>query len=141
MRKRKGAALPGAIMACGLLLVVSFSVAYLVIHNATLHRLSSIESGYRLDYLSAFNHFKEDNGSLANISSSTFVYTRIVEEDNPNKALIARTKGGQMKFYAIYDFDSNATLAYQTEDFYITVIGEEEYLGGLLPLSKEGGEA
>ena len=139
MRKQKGAALPSAIMVVILLMAVTFGVSYLVIHNATLRRVEANNAAKRVEFAEAYEKFKA-NGEIPAMENSTYVYSKLEEamELTGKKAIIAKTKGGRMDFYAIYDFDGNKTLAYQTEDFYITVIGEKSYLGGLLEMPAGG---
>ena len=130
MRNRKGAALPGAILICTFLMVVTFSVAYLVVHSATIKQIEGIQGDQHLEFESAYRHFKANNGDMSAFSSDSFVYSTLA--DGNVKAVIAKNKGAQMRFYAIHDFSSGKTLAYQTEDFYITVKEGHSYLGGLL---------
>lgn len=133
MRKKKGAALPGAIMLCTLLMAVTFGVAFLVVNAATTSRVESIESAYRLEFESAYHYFLEHK-NIAGFESQTFVYSTL--ESGNTKSVLAKNKAGSLCFYAIVDFDSGATLAYQTSDFYISVKDGKSYLGGLLLMTE-----
>ena len=134
MRKRKGAALPGAVMLGSLLLVVSFSVAYLVVYHSTVGRVESLKSSLRVEFLSNFEKFKKRT-EVGDLSGDKLVYTSLAEGEV--KALIGRNKGGVMQAYGIYDFDTNKVLAYQDSDFYIAVIDGHSYLGGILDMEGE----
>lgn len=134
MRKRKGAALPGAIMLCTLLMAVTFGVAFLVVNAATTSRVESIESAYRLEFESAYRYFLKHDGSIAGFESQTFVYS--VLESGNTKGVLAKNKAGSLCFYAILEFPSKTTLAYQTTDFYISVKDGKSYLGGLLLMTE-----
>lgn len=134
MRKRKGAALPGAVMLGSLLLVVSFSVAYLVVYHSTVGMVASLKSSLRVEFLSNFEKFKEGT-AVGDLSGDKLVYTSLA--DGEVKALIGRNKGGLMQAYGIYDFDTNKVLAYQDSDFYIAVIDGHSYLGGILDMEGE----
>lgn len=133
MRKRKGAALPGAIMLCTLLMAVTFGVAFLVVNAATTSRVESIESAYRLEFESAYHYFRKHE-SIDGFESQTFVYSTL--ESGNMKGVLAKNKAGSLCFYAIIDFDSGTTLAYQTSDFYISVKDGKSYLGGLLLMTE-----
>ena len=136
MRKRKGAALPGAIMLCTLLMAVTFGVAFLVVNAATTSRVESIESAYRLEFESAYHYFLK-NKNIDGFESQTFVYSTIDSLESENTmGVLAKNKAGSLCFYAIIDFDSGATLAYQTSDFYISVKDGKSYLGGLLLMTE-----
>ena len=134
MRKRKGAALPGTMMLCFLLLAVTFSVSYLVIHYATLAKVGRADTSHRVEFVAAFEKFKFGT-PVDEIHSDHFVYSSLEKDDI--KALVAKNKAGQMRHYGIYDFSSGETLAFQSEDFYITVVEGKSYLGGLLLMEEE----
>ena len=130
MRKRKGAALPGAIMICTFLLVVTFGVAFLVVHSATQRQVASVESSYRLEFENAYRYFLTHSEDMSGFESKTFNYSTLKE--GHVKAVLAKNKAGSLRFYAIRDFDTKKTLAYQTSDFYISVKDGKSYLGGML---------
>ncbi len=134
MKKRKGAALPGAIMLCSLLLVVSFSVAYIVVYHATIGRVDSLKSSFHLEFHESFEKFKA-GVAVGEITSENLVYTTV--SDGDVKGLIGRNKGGIMQAYGIYDFAYDQVLAYQESDFYITVVDGHSYLGGILDMEGE----
>ena len=134
MRKRKGAALPGAIMLCSLLLVVSFSVSYLIVYHSTIGKIGSMESALRVEFLESFEKYKAGT-SVGDLRSETLVYTSLLDGDIG--ALIGRNKGGFMKAYGIYDFNTHEVLAYQDANFYIEVRDGHSYLGGILDMEGE----
>ncbi|MCR5348745.1 MAG: hypothetical protein K6E59_03975 [Bacilli bacterium] len=120
MRKRKGAALPAAIMLCMFMLVVTFSVAYLVVHNATLHNLENLDSSLRLEFLASYTKF-QSTGTLAGIESENLDYSSLQADGEVHdiQAFLGKNKGGVLKAYAIYDFTAGETLAYQDREFYL----------------------
>lgn len=137
MRKRKGAALPGAIILCTFLLIVSFGVSYMVVETITLSQLSKIEDDNHLIFSKSYNEFVASDGLLP--SDTTFNWATYYNDGEPTvKALVASSKANnEMKFYTIYDFTNNKTIAYQTDEFYITseIVGNKTtyYLAGLIP--------
>ena len=138
MKKRKGAALPGAIMLCIMLLAVSVTVSFLVVQSALSRRIESLQSGHRLEFETAYRYFIEHDGAAPTDTTLAFRYRAVGTGDQ--KALIGSTIGGEMRFYAIYDFSGEGkTLAYQTSDFYIyhNELDGKDYLGGILPLEDE----
>jgi|GEM_PF-3451094 len=134
MRKAKGAALPGAVLLGSLLLIVTFSVSYLVVYHATIGRIGSLKSTQRVEFAEAFEKYKART-SVGEIISENLVYTSL--SDGDIGALIGRNKGGFMQAYAIYDFSLDALLAYQESDFYIEVRDGHSYLGGILDMEGE----
>lgn len=135
MKKQKAAVLPSAILMCTVLLTVSFVVAYLVVTHATNQRIDALNSSQKVEFAGAYDHFIRNNGDTT-IESDLFTYSKLEEtiEGKDVKGLIAKNKAGTMTFYAIYDFTSHKTLAYQTEDFYIVTVNETSYLGGILEM-------
>ena len=130
MRMRKGAALPTAIIMCVFLLIVTFSVSAFVVQAVSLNNVHKIKSNRNLIYLKSNEEFISSNP----ISDTSFNW-EIYDGENNIKALAAYGKTtDQMVFYSIYDFDNNEQLAYQTSNFYITTVGETEYLGGIVPI-------
>lgn len=140
MRKRKGAALPGAVILCTFLLIVSFTVSYIVIETISLSQYQKIVQSHNLIYQTAHNEFVKNNGALP--TDTTFnweVYEK--EEDTNVKALAAYHKASdELEFYSIYDFEHDELLAYQTSSFYITTttVGEQttKYLGGIVKVTR-----
>ena len=137
MRKQKGAALPGAIILCTFLLVVSFAVSYLVIETVALAKVAKIEADQSLILSNGHNEFVSNGGNIP--SDTTFNWQTYYDEGNPTvKGLVAYAKASQeMKFYSIYDFTNDKLLAYQTKEFYITSenVGNKTtfYLAGIVP--------
>ena len=137
MRKKKGAALPTAIILCMFMLIVSFAVAYLVVDNFTINRISEFDANSELIFLTSHNEYIK-NHDLSDITDTTYEYRNYEKQDNTNiKALVAYQKGNnEMKFYSIYDFehDEVEVLAYQTSNFYITNDGVYDYLAGIVAI-------
>ena len=139
MKKKKGAALPTAIILCMFMLIVTFGVAYLVIDNFTVNRISELDNNAELIFLTSHNEYVKGikANSSADISTiitdTTYVYKEYKKNDDV-RALVAKNLAGEMKFYSVYDFDQDKLLAYQTSDFYITNDGVYDYLGGIVPM-------
>ena len=130
MRKRKGAALPTAIIMCVFLLIISFSVSAFVVQAVSLNNVYRIKSNRNLIYLKSNQEFISGNP----VSDTTLKW-EIYDGENNIKALAAYGRAtDQMVFYSIYDFDNNEQLAYQTSNFYITTVGDVNYLGGIVPI-------
>ena len=55
MRKKKGAALPMAIILCMFMLIVSFAVSYLVVDNFTINRITEFDNNSELVFLTSHN--------------------------------------------------------------------------------------
>ena len=132
MRKKKGAALPTAVILCMFMLVVTFGVTYLVIENFTVNRISEYENTAELIFLTSHNQYVKNNGDKTKITDTTYDYEDYQKEGTDIKALVAYSKNGDMEFYSIYDFNENKLLAYQTSNFYITESG----LGGIVPIEE-----
>ena len=121
MRKKKGAALPMAIILCMFMLIVSFAVSYLVVDNFTINRITEFDNNSELVFLTSHNEYIK-NHDLNDITDDTHQYKDYEKPDNTNiKALVAYQKNDtKIVFYSIYDFEHNELLAYQTSNFYIT---------------------
>ncbi len=139
MKKKKGAALPTAIILCMFMLIVTFGVAYLVIDNFTVNRISELDNNAELIFLTSHNEYVKGIKANASadistiITDKTYVYKEYKKNDDV-RALVAKNLAGEMKFYSVYDFDQDKLLAYQTSDFYITNDGVYDYLGGIVPM-------
>ena len=136
MKLRKAAALPGAIMICTLLLIISVTISAFVIQNATTTIVNNANDKKLSDFVDSFNKFKQ-TGDTSLISSARYTY-KVYDGENQIKALTASEKASEtLVFYAIYDFDSGDTLAYQTSDFYIEEKAGINYLAGIVPMVEE----
>ena len=129
MIKRKGYALPTAILLCSFLLLVSISVGTILFANTANNRIANQKSTYEMIFLKAHNEFINEQ----EITNTTFTWEIYEKDDDTNiKALAAYSKSGTLWFYSIYDFLNHEVLAYQTKSFYITEFGESQYLGGIV---------
>lgn len=139
MKLRKAAALPGAIIICTLLLIISITVTSLVMQSATNVLVGDSTEQKLSDFADYFNKFKE-TGDASLISSTRYDF-KTYNGENQVKALVACEKSSEtVVFYAIYDFDSQHTqhtLAYQTSDFYIEDKEGVNYLAGIVPMVEE----
>ena len=120
------------------MLVVSFTVAFIVTDNYTINRIAEFDHDSELIFLTSHNEYIV-NHNLANITDDTYRYE---DYDNPNniniKALVAYHKiNNQIVFYSIYDFEHEKVLAYQTSNFYITTVAGIDYVGGIIPLVED----
>ena len=132
MRKRKGIALPTAVMMCVLLLAISFTTTFFVLQNQTLSKLEEMYASYRLEFLEQFTRFQQGTpGSLTGIESEHLKYTSFQKDTTNIYALVGRNAGGKMMAYGIYDFDTSKVLAYQDQDFYFDGEGK---LGGVIDI-------
>ncbi len=136
MKLRKAAALPGAIMLCVLLLVMSVTVSTFVIRNATNTTVNNAYDQKLLTFANYFNKFKQ-TGDTSLITDTRYTL-KIYDSENNIKALTASEKvNNELVFYCIYDFTNDKTLAYQTSDFYIEEIAGVSYLAGIVPMVEE----
>lgn len=121
MKKRRGAALAGAIILCSLIITVSLAVGVVFIDISANNIVRRIDNQAELQFNASFNSFVSNNGAKPdNTSKFTFeVYKK--EDNNQIKALVAKNSGGTMVFYAIYNFEvgHEKVLAYQTSDFVV----------------------
>ena len=135
MKTKKGVVLPVAILLCAFLLLISFSVASLVLVNSTSVVVNNVSLNNRLIFEKSYHEFI--NGE--SISDNTFTWESYTKEDDTNVKAIVAYRGQEeidnIRFYAIYDFDQGKTLAYQTSSFYITYVEDVPYLGGLVKVS------
>ena len=137
MKKRRGAALAGAIMLCSLIIVVSLGVSVVFMTLSANNIVRRIERENTLSYQHAFNVFVESNGETTPESTNRHTF-KIYEKDEDIKGLVAYSKtDNQMSFYAIYDFSIHETLAYQESHFDIVEIEGVNYLAGLVPMEDE----
>ena len=139
MKKKKGAALPTAIILCMFMLVVSFAVSYLVVDNFTINLITQFDNNAELTFISSHNQYVKSHGDITAITDETYSYKDYEKTNNNNiKALVAYHKvDNSIQFYSIYDFEHDKVLAYQTSDFYITNDGVYDYVGGLVALRND----
>ena len=132
MKKRRGAALAGAIILCSLIIAVSFGISAVFLNISANNIIRRVENQTSLEYEKAFNKFK-NNETPANTTSITY---KIYEKDTNVKALVARRGSeNRITFYAIYDFTGDGqVLAYQESHFDVEYIDEKLYLGGIGPM-------
>lgn len=124
MRKRKGAALPIAIMLCSFLILISFGVAAVVIQTSAVNRANTISKNQEIAFLQSHEQYfhSSETNRLDSITDDTFNYIEMIKTDELAKdirALVAKTKttDKKLRFYAIYDFTSTPkVLVYQTSN-------------------------
>ena len=139
MRRRRGAALPAAVMLCSFLLIISFGVASLVITSVSINKVSSVQRAQRIAFLQSHEQYYEYM-DIEYITDKSLVYKVYEKEDDADiKALVAYVTQDSTdpRFYAIYDFNDvndKKVLAYQTSDLYITTVGGHQYVGGLVKI-------
>lgn len=129
MRKRKGAALPAAIIACIFLLTISFAIAAFVLEAVAYNTINRTESNRQIVFASANEEFK--NGR--EITNTTYTW-EIYEGENSLKALAAYNSVDKLSFVSLYDFNNKEQLLYQTSNFYIVTINDEQYIAGLVKI-------
>ena len=143
MRKNKGAALPGAVALCSIMLILSVTVAGTVVSVITTNKARRLNTENELDFLISHEQFIA-NGAATNeteyITSSKYdymVYANIIEDHNV-KALVAFIKNTETpKYYSVYDFTSSKVLAYQTSNLYIYEDEDYIYYGGIVQVGRE----
>ena len=135
MRIRRGAALPTAVALCTFLLIISFVVTSIILEISMLNKLTNIETDRNLLFLQAHNLFIEHNGDISTLEDATYTW-HTYEGENNIKALAAyKNYSNEIKFYSIYDFDNEKTLAFQSNVTYVTTNGEGVLmLGGIVPI-------
>lgn len=132
MRKKRGAALPGAILLSSLIVLVSMILAIVLIETASFNNLTRIQDETALFFAEGYTKFKSD-GSLPT-DNNNFSW-KIYEGENDIKALTANYKSGNgIAFCGVYDFFNEKTLAYQRDEIYMTVEGGITYLAGVVPM-------
>lgn len=132
MKKRRGAALAGAIILCSLIITVSFAISAVFLNLSANNIIRRVENQVSLEYEKAFNRFK--NGET--VENTTSITYEQYQKDEHTKALVAR-RGSENKitFYAIYDSnDGGHVLAYQESHFDVEYIDDKLYLGGVGPM-------
>ena len=135
MRLKKAAALPGAIIICTILLIMSVTVSSLVIQSNTNTIVSNANEEKYSVFADFFNKFTQ-TGDTSLIESDRYT-CKVYDGENNIKALVARDAVETLVFYGIYDFDNDDILAYQTSDFYITEVAGVSYLAGIVAMVEE----
>lgn len=134
MRKKKGIALPSAIVLCSLLLIVSLGITGVVIEVAVINRVNNYHVSNNLYYEEYAERFAKGENPET-FPADKVNWRSVASEENTNiKALIAErnNRDGDLVFYTIYDFENNKYLAFQTSDFYFTYNDGYIYLGGII---------
>ena len=140
MKKRRGVALPAAIMLCSFLLIVSFGVSSFVISAAANNKVGEVLRNRRITFLQSHEQYFASM-DVNSISDTTFTY-RVFEKEGETsiKALCAYLANDELTSYAIYDFSdvrNKKVLAYQTSNLYVTTVDGNQYVGGLIKISGE----
>ena len=145
MRKRRGAALPGAIALVTMLLIVSITVTATIVTISTLNTINRLEANNEMEFLNMHERFVNGDGALPEPISDTYRYQVYSDEsDRVNneyvKALVAWKKNvDEVKYYSIVDFsdvDNPVVLAYQTNYLYIIEDENYQYLGDYLAIPR-----
>ena len=131
MRKRKGAALPLAVILCSFLLIVSFMISAFVLDASSYNIVSSV----RDDRLILFKEVNLRFIAGEEITDTTYKWEIYDGEDNI-KALAAYSSNDTLSFVSIYDFTHHKQLLYQTSNIYVTTVGDDQYLGGIVKIAR-----
>lgn len=126
MKLKRGAALPGAIILCTLMILVSLALSTIFLDMSATNYLHRNDDEKSLIYAESFNKFKLDGSVPSN--TSRFTWKSYADENV--KALVAY-EGSTVAFYAIIYRDTKV-LAYQESNIYIDA---ENKLGGIVPIS------
>lgn len=133
MKKHKAFGVPTAIALCSLLLIVSMGVGATVLSISAMSKVRRVQSNYEIVYRTSTNQFIDGgaSGTVDNISDHTFEWA-IYEGENHIRALVAEN-AKTVRFYAIYDFEHDDLLAYQSSKLFISEDGSgHKLLGGLV---------
>ena len=140
MKMRKGAALPGAVALCSILLIVSVAVAGTVVSIVSTNLARRTKSANELEFLNSHEQFVNNDGDPSAITGTKYTYRVYDFDEIPGKeikALVAYVKDTEtIKYYSIYDFTNYETLAYQTNNLYIYNDENYIYLGGLVKIDR-----
>lgn len=141
MRRKKAAALPGAIALCSILLIVSITVSGTIITMVSENKINRMRLDYETEFLVAHEKFVADGGvsDIETLLGDTSFRPRVYTLNGTNvKTLVAWKKNiDEIKYYSIVDFDTGDVLAYQTTNLYIYEDLDNWYVGGIVPISKE----
>ena len=132
MKRRDGFGIPTAIAMCTVLLIVSMGVSSILIVSSALNKVTYVQSDYEITYKVSTNEFiaAGDTVTVDDISDTNFDWA--IYSEGQVKALVAES-ADTVRFYAIYDFEHDDLLAYQSSNFYVTTDGEgNKWLGGLV---------
>ena len=138
MKKHKAFGIPTAIALCTMLLIVSIAVGSMIVVASSLNKVANVQSYFELIYRSSTHEFIKAGTAVTvdKISDTTFDWA-IYAGEGEIKALVAE-RGNAIRFYAIYDFEHDDLLAYQSSNFYISTDGEgNKLLGGLVKYTGE----
>lgn len=131
MRKRRAAALPGAIAICTLLLIISLTVTTVIFSIVATNKIKAVNIDNNLYYLTYHNEFIDNNGDKSSFPTDKVNWETY--NDGDIKVLVAKSKiTNSLLFYSVYDFDQNKVLAYQTRDFYCPIIDGHYYYAGIV---------
>ena len=128
MKLKRGAALPGAIILCLMMVLVSLAISTLFLNMTATNVLNRTNDEKSLKYVESFNQFKQDWSKPEDSGNVTW---KVLEKDANVKALVAY-EGSSIAFYAIYDNNEHKVLAYQASNIYIV----DNKLGGIVPLEE-----
>lgn len=135
MNSRRGAALPTAVALCTFLLIISFVVTSIILEISMLNKLTNIETDRNLLFLQAHNLFIKHNGDISTLEDTTYTWHTYDGENNIKALAAYKNNSNEIKFYSIYDFDNEKTLAFQSSVTYVTTNNEGVLmLGGIVPI-------
>lgn len=130
MKLRKGAALPGAIMLCFMLLIISYAVGASILQMVANSKIEAFKTEQKEVFATSYKEF------LVSFNTENITDTKYQWESNltANYAGVAAysKNSDELYFYAIYDKTNSKTIAYQTSNFYI----DDGLLGGLLSIPR-----
>lgn len=145
--RKKGAALPGAIALCSILLIVSITVSGTIVGLVSNNKINRMKADNEFEFLIAHEKFVNNGGSsdkditslIGDVNFRPHVYEK---DDNSNiKSLVAWKKNvDEIKYYSIVDFTNLGdikVLAYQTDKLYVYEDADYWYLGGLVKIAKD----
>ena len=129
MRKRKGAALPLAVILCAFLLIISLLISAFVLVASSYNVVNRVSN----DHLIIFNECNLRFIKGEEITDTTYKWEIYDGEDNI-QALAAYSSNDTLSFASIYDFTHHKQLLYQTSNIYVTKVGDDQYLGGIVKI-------
>lgn len=130
MKLRKGAALPGAIMLCFMLLIISYAVGASILQMVANNKLEAFKTEQKEVFASSYKQFLA-SFNTENITDTKYQWESELTENYAGLAAYSKNSD-DLYFYAIYDITNEKTIAYQTSNFY-KVDGK---LGGILSISR-----
>ena len=129
MRKKKGAALPLAVILCAFLLIISLLISAFVLDASSYNVVNRVSN----DHLIIFNECNLRFIKGEEITDTTYKWEIYDGEDNI-QALAAYSSNDTLSFASIYDFAHHKQLLYQTSNIYVTKVGDDQYLGGIVKI-------